>query len=195
MIQAKALPAVAGDQPQASRTGPNKQGKGAEDQCLTVENADVRRVVHISIARAGQSQLPYFRGKAALETALRSSELSHAIVRPTVIWGGGRDVLLNNIAWCLRRFPVFLLPGGKYQIQPVHVEDLAALAVTKAQHSKGVDLCPDSAPTMVDRPSEQVQFHATGEDFLDCLASLSHEPDAVPDIVQLELDAIRAELP
>ncbi|MCY4368676.1 MAG: NAD(P)H-binding protein [bacterium] len=94
--------------------------------------ANVGRVVHVSIAQADRSQLPYFRGKATLETALRDSGLSHTIVRPTVIYGGGRDVLLNNVAWCLRRFPVFLLPSGDYSIQPVHVEDLAALAVDAA---------------------------------------------------------------
>ena len=94
--------------------------------------AGVGRVVHVSIAQADRSQLPYFRGKATLEAALRESGLSYAIVRPTVIYGGGRDVLLNNVAWCLRRFPLFLLPSGDYGIQPVHVEDLAALAVSEA---------------------------------------------------------------
>lgn len=98
--------------------------------------AGVRRVVHISIAQADRSQLPYFRGKAALEDDLRSSGLSHAIIRPTVIYGGGRDVLLNNVAWCLRRFPLFLLPSGNYGIQPVHVEDLAALAVAEAASTR-----------------------------------------------------------
>ena len=92
--------------------------------------AGVRRVVHVSIAQADRSTLPYFLGKAELERDLISSGLSHAIVRPTVLWGRGRDVLINNIAWCLRRFPVFLLPPGDYGIQPVHVEDLARLAVT-----------------------------------------------------------------
>ena len=89
----------------------------------------LRRVVHISIAQADRSDLPYFRGKAALEDSLRSSGLSYAIVRPTVLFGKG-DVLINNIAWCLRRFPLFFLPAGDYGIQPVHVEDLAQLAVT-----------------------------------------------------------------
>jgi len=105
--------------------------------------AGVRRVVHVSIAQADQSLLPYFRGKAALETYLRSWGISYAIVRPTVIWGGGRDVLLNNIAWCLRRFPVFLLPSGDYAIQPVHVKDLAAFAIESAFDSE--DLVLDAA--------------------------------------------------
>lgn len=98
--------------------------------------AGVGRVVHISIAQADRSPLPYFQGKAAVEAALRASGLSHAIIRPTVIYGGGRDVLLSNVAWCLRRFPVFFLPPGDYGIQPVHVDDLAALAVAETANTQ-----------------------------------------------------------
>ena len=93
--------------------------------------AGVRRVVHISIAQAARSDLAYFAGKAALEADLRGSGLSYGIVRPTVLFGKG-DVLINNIAWCLRKLPVFLLPPGDYGIQPVHVVDLARIAVSAA---------------------------------------------------------------
>ena len=94
------------------------------------EEAGVRRFVHVSITNpSADSSLPYFRGKAELEDALRRSELSHAIVRPTVVFGG-EDILINNIAWLLRRFPIFALPGrGDYRLQPVFVEDLAEIAV------------------------------------------------------------------
>ena len=116
------------------RTGHTYQQAVENTQTLftAAQQAGVRRVVHISIAQADRSPLPYFQGKAALEASLRDSGLSYAIIRPTVIYGGGRDVLLNNVAWCLRRFPLFLLPSGDYSIQPVHVDDLAALAVAEA---------------------------------------------------------------
>lgn len=93
--------------------------------------AGVRRIVHISIANpSADSPLPYYWGKAANEEAVIESGLSYAILRPTVLVGGGQDVLINNIAFLLRRFPFFLIPGdGSYGIQPVHVEDLADLAV------------------------------------------------------------------
>jgi uncharacterized protein YbjT (DUF2867 family) len=92
--------------------------------------AGVRRVVHVSITNPSvDSPLPYFRGKAILEQALRDSGLSHAILRPAVLFGG-TDVLLNNIAWALRRFPVFMVFGsGRYRLRPIHVDDLAKLAV------------------------------------------------------------------
>jgi len=92
--------------------------------------AGVRRVVHISIVNPSpDSPLPYFRGKALVEEALITSGLAYAIVRPTVIFGP-EDIFFNNIAWMLRRFPVFGIPGdGNYCLQPVFVDDVARLAV------------------------------------------------------------------
>jgi len=92
--------------------------------------AGVRRIVHISITNpSADSPLPYFWGKAANEKAVIDSGISYAILRPTVLVGD-EDILINNIAYLLRRFPLFLLPGnGSYKLQPVHVDDVAALAV------------------------------------------------------------------
>ncbi len=98
---------------------------------FAAKHAGVRRIVHLSITNPSlQSPLPYFRGKALVEYALAQSGVPYAIVRPTWIFGGQRDVLANNIAWILRRMPVFALPGdGTYPVQPVHVEDLARICV------------------------------------------------------------------
>ena len=89
--------------------------------------AGVRRIVHISIANPSiDSTLPYFRGKALVERALAEVGIPYSIVRPTWIFGGERDVLTNNIAWILRKMPIFALPGdGRYLVQPVHIDDLA----------------------------------------------------------------------
>ena len=91
--------------------------------------AGVKRIVHISITNpSADSHLPYFWGKAANEKAVTDSGMSYAILRPTVLFGT-EDILINNIAWLLRRFPFFALPGdGSYRLQPVFVDDLAALA-------------------------------------------------------------------
>src|SRR5256885_5262803 len=95
--------------------------------------AGVRRVVHISITNPSTtSPLPYFKGKGKVEETLARSGLSYAIIRPTLIYGQ-EDVLLNNIAWFLRRLAVFGIPGdGGYRVQPVSVEDVADLAVFAA---------------------------------------------------------------
>jgi NADH dehydrogenase len=101
---------------------------------FAAKDAGVERVVHVSIANASiESPLPYFRGKALVEDALAQSGLRHSIVRPTWIFGGERDVLTNNIAWVLRRMPVFALPGdGSYPVQPVHIDDLARICIDAA---------------------------------------------------------------
>lgn len=92
--------------------------------------AGVERVVHVSITNpAEDSPLEYFSGKARLERALVESGLSHAILRPTVLFGK-EDIPVNNIAWALRHLPVFGVFGdGEYKLQPIYVDDLAALAV------------------------------------------------------------------
>jgi uncharacterized protein YbjT (DUF2867 family) len=98
--------------------------------------AGVRRVVHVSITNpSATSRLPYFKGKALLEQALIESGLSYSIVRPTVIFGD-EDILINNIAWLIRRFPVFPIFGsGGYRLQPIYVEDMADLVVKAGQVS------------------------------------------------------------
>ena len=99
------------------------------------KEAGIRRIVHISITNASEaSPFPYFRGKGILEKAVIHSGLSYAIIRPTVIFGH-EDILINNIAWFLTKFPVFTIPGdGDYRLQPVFVEDVAEIAVN-AGHS------------------------------------------------------------
>lgn len=94
------------------------------------KQAGVQRIVHVSITNpAADSPLEYFSGKARLEQALMESGLSYAILRPTVLFGK-EDILINNIAWLLRRLPVFGVFGdGSYRLQPIYVDDLASLAV------------------------------------------------------------------
>jgi uncharacterized protein YbjT (DUF2867 family) len=126
---------------------------GAFSHDLAVENtlklfraargAGVQRIVHTSITNPSlDSPLDYFRGKARLEKALRELGLSFAILRPAVLFGT-EGILINNIAWMLRRFPVFGVFGdGSYKLQPIFVDDFASLAVEHGTGSK--DLIVDA---------------------------------------------------
>jgi nucleoside-diphosphate-sugar epimerase len=107
-------------------------------------HAGVRRLVHISVVNAAESApTPYFVAKARLEREVRASGLSYAIVRPTLTYGPG-DILVNNLCWVLRRFPLFAVPGdGRYRLQPVHVDDVAAIAVHAGRQT--ADLTTDAA--------------------------------------------------
>ncbi len=93
------------------------------------KQAGVCRVVHVSITNPEiDSPLPYFKGKAQLEGDLKALGIPYAIIRPTVIFGK-EDILINNIAYLLRHFPVFAIPGsGDYRLQPIYAEDLAEIA-------------------------------------------------------------------
>jgi NADH dehydrogenase len=101
--------------------------------------AGVRKIVHISVSNpSADSHLDYYAGKARTEDIVRGSGLRWAIVRPTLVFGNG-DILINNIAWLLRRMPVFLIPGlGGYRVQPVAIEDVAEIAVWASEQSDNV---------------------------------------------------------
>ena len=118
-----------------------KAVKNTEILIRAAKEAGLRRIVHLSITNpSSDSDLPYFRGKAVVEELITRSGLSYAILRPTVIFGP-EDILINNIAWLLRRFPVFAVPGsGQYRLQPVFVEDLAELALESARQSENIIL-------------------------------------------------------
>jgi uncharacterized protein YbjT (DUF2867 family) len=98
------------------------------------KRAGVRRLIHMSITNPdSSSDLPYFRGKAEIEEHIKQTGLSHAILRPAVLFGK-EDILINNIAWALRTVPVFGIYGdGLYRLQPIYVDDLAAAAVARVE--------------------------------------------------------------
>ena len=98
------------------------------------KQAGVPRIVHTSITNPSEdSPLEYFKGKAVLERALKESGLSYAILRPNVLFGH-EDILINNIAWTLRKLPMFGVFGdGQYRLQPMHVDDFADLAVAQGK--------------------------------------------------------------
>jgi nucleoside-diphosphate-sugar epimerase len=101
--------------------------------------AGVRKVVHISVSNPSvDSHLDYYAGKARTEEIIRASGLRWAIVRPTLVFGTG-DILINNVAWLLRRMPIFPIPGlGGYRVQPVAVEDVAEIATWAAEQSDNI---------------------------------------------------------
>lgn len=101
--------------------------------------AGVRRVIHVSVTNASlDSDLEYFRGKAECERMLKEGGLSYAIVRPAIIFGK-EDILINNIAWMIRKLPVIGVFGdGQYKLQPIYVKDLAKFAVAIADSNENV---------------------------------------------------------
>lgn len=109
--------------------------RNTQSMFLAAREAGVKRIVHISITNPSEdSHLEYFSGKARLEKALKETGIPYAILRPTVLFGK-EDILVNNIAWVLRHFPIFGMFGdGQYRLQPIYVDDLADLAVQQGEN-------------------------------------------------------------
>lgn len=107
-----------------------KAKENTEILVKAAKEAGVNRIVHISaIGVSTDSVFPYFKMKALTERAVIFSGLSYAIIRPGLIFGKG-GILINNIAWLLRHFPIFAVPArGDYKLQPIFVEDVAEIAV------------------------------------------------------------------
>jgi NADH dehydrogenase len=110
--------------------------------------AEVGRVVHVSITNPSMdSPLEYFQGKALLEKALERSGLAYSILRPALLFGE-EGILINNIAWALRRLPLFGVFGaGDYELQPIFVGDFADLVVAEgaAEGNRTIDaIGPDT---------------------------------------------------
>ena len=110
------------------------------------ERAGVKRVIHISVSNADlKSSLPYYRGKAEVEGIIKASRMTYAILQPTLIFGK-EEVLVHNIAWLLRHFPVFAIArDGNYFVQPIAVEDLAEM-VAKAASTTANQVLPAGGP-------------------------------------------------
>ena len=101
------------------------------------KKAGVKRIVHTSITNPSESSpYEYFRDKAIIEKNLIESGIPYAILRPAVLFGK-EGILINNIAWALRKFPFFSIFGeGNYRLQPIYVNDFATLAVEQGEKSE-----------------------------------------------------------
>jgi NADH dehydrogenase len=122
--------------------------------------AGIARIVYVSILHADTgSPYPYFKGKGQVERHLTATGVPYAIARPAILFGSSADlgtaasVLVNNIAWLLRRLPVFGVgDGGGYRIRPIHVDDLARLCVDLGGRTDNVtvDAVGPDSPTFLE---------------------------------------------
>lgn len=99
------------------------------------DRAKVPRFVHISVPDAPASietQLPYMVGKRRVDRAIEESNLSYAIVRPTMLFAP-RDVLVTVMMRTIHRYHRFPMFGdGEYHISPLSAKDLARIVRREA---------------------------------------------------------------
>ncbi len=104
-------------------------------------DAGVRRIIHLSVTNPSlDSPYPYFRGKAQVEEHLRNSGVRYSILRPALIFEI-EDILLNNIAYLLRRSPIFGIFGtGRFKVQPISQRDLAKVVVSEFKRKENITM-------------------------------------------------------
>ncbi|MEM7768484.1 MAG: NAD-dependent epimerase/dehydratase family protein [Pseudomonadota bacterium] len=85
-----------------------------------------------------RTECPKYDAIRAEEAHLAASNLPATIIRPTMIYGHAHDGNVARVMALARRSPIVPVPGyGAVRCQPIHVEDLAALA-TEALRSDAI---------------------------------------------------------
>ena len=125
--------------------------------------AGVSRLVHVSVVNASiGGPTPYVRAKGQLERNVLACGIPATIVRPTLTYGPS-DILVNNLAWALRRLPIYGIPGdGRYPIQPVHVDDVARICLEAAHAEPGSIVDARGAETLTYREMVEIVKSACG---------------------------------
>jgi uncharacterized protein YbjT (DUF2867 family) len=89
--------------------------------------AGVSRIVQVSalgVTEQGEDRSPYITSKREADRALAALPVTHAIVRPSLVYGPGSASA--SLFATLASLPVISLPGGGAQrVQPVHVYEVA----------------------------------------------------------------------
>jgi len=79
------------------------------------------------------------RIESALESIAANRSMRLVILRPTMIYGCGLDTNISRLAAWIRRFGFIPVSGKANGLrQPVHADDLAAVAVTALQSTKAL---------------------------------------------------------
>lgn len=90
----------------------------------------VERLVHLSaLGTSADDRFPYLRSKWQGEEAVRASDRSYTILKPSVLHGEGAG-FFRPIVWSLRWAPVYpMVARGRTRFSPLWIEDLGRCVV------------------------------------------------------------------
>ncbi len=119
------------------------------------------------------------RGEEKLKDWAKRTGIAWTILRPTMIYGQGRDQNVSQIAEFIRRFGFFPVCGeAKGLRQPIHLEDVAATCVAALQKPL----------------AENCAYNIAGREILtykEMVARVFHALDCPPRIVSIPVDVFR----
>jgi uncharacterized protein YbjT (DUF2867 family) len=127
--------------------------RGTANLLAAAQEAGIGRVVYMSaLGTSAQTKdsVPYYRAKWACEQAVTASDIPHAILRPSFVFGpdGGALPRLLRIA---RLAPVTPVMGsGRQRIQPIWVDDLAGAVAATLIGAPGGGVIELGGPDVVD---------------------------------------------
>jgi NADH dehydrogenase len=99
------------------------------------ERCGVKKFVHMSALGARRDGTAYQRTKSEAEDVVRRSAIPSVIFRPSVIVGVGGE-FIELLLRMMRASPVTPVIGdGRYRLQPIDVEDVAAAFVQAAERT------------------------------------------------------------
>ncbi len=129
--------------------------EGTANLVHAAQSQGVRRFLQMSsLGARPNGKTPYLQTKYRAEECVRNSGLAYTIFRPSIIFGPG-DKFVNLFANMLRRQQFVPVVGnGRYQLQPVSVENVSQGFVNSLERSDTIGKCFD-----VGGP-EKLQFNA-----------------------------------
>lgn len=101
---------------------------GTQTVVDAAKEAGVGKIFYLSaLGAAEDAETDYFRTKWQAEQIIINSGLDYTIFRPSIVYGV-RDKFINRLASMIKYSPIVPVIGdGKYRLQPVYVEELAAV--------------------------------------------------------------------
>ena len=108
--------------------------EGTAKLVAAARKTGVKKVIYVSaLGAAANARSIYYQTKWEAEQQVINSGLDYTIFRPSIIYGL-EDKFINRIAHMVKSLPVIPVIGnGRYQFQPVYVEELCAIVARSAE--------------------------------------------------------------
>jgi NADH dehydrogenase len=187
VIQAVTFPTFPLEKPRRGYTFEEYDHRGTERLVQASAAAGVERFVFTSgVGVAPDAPKTRHRAKWRGEEAIRATGISHAIIRPTWVYGP-EDQALNRFAWFARHLPfVPVIGDGSQRMQPVFIDDVAEVMAQAADSGGPVGTFELGGPEVM----TMNEVLATMTEVMRRRRPLVHFPPALPRLAGFFLQVV-----